>query len=54
MLEELAESEGGEIEDGVEGPLLLFEGDVPDLTDVWSGTEVWGYDCVIIRKKGQN
>jgi hypothetical protein len=56
MLEELAAFYGGTIEDGVEGPLLLFEGDVPDPEDdpVWSGDEVLGYDCVVIRKKGRN
>jgi hypothetical protein len=60
VLEELAAFYGGTVEDGSEGGLMLFEGEVPDPTafplgaDVWSGDEIWGGDCVIIRKKGQN
>lgn len=60
MLEQLAAFYNVTIEDGAEGSLMLFSGDVPDPTafvlgdNVWNGDEVWGYDCVVIRKKGQN
>jgi hypothetical protein len=42
------------IEDGEQIPLMLFEGEVPDPDDpdTWDDMHRWGYDCVIIRKKG--
>lgn len=54
-IEALAEAfEEIQIEDGAQIPLMLFEGEVPDPDGPYDVMDRWGYDCVVIIKKGDN